>query len=104
MRDPVLLTRVLRAGGLPSTREEPLLIACPTCVLRTALKAQIILTTVPHSSPVLFGKQPLSCCTKRGFSHSPAVLGANLLAWNTGGGRGVWVRALQTQRPPLSSH
>ena len=74
---------------------ELLLIAYPTCELRTALKAQIILTTVPHSSPVLFGKQPLSCCTKRGFSRSPAALGANLPAWNAGGsGRGVWVRVL----------
>lgn len=74
---------------------ELLLIAYPTCALCTALKAQIILTTVPHSSPVLFGKQPLSCCTKRGFSRSPAALGANLPAWNAGGsGRGVWVRVL----------
>lgn len=74
---------------------ELLLIACPTCALHTALKAQIILTTVPHSSPVLFGKQPLSCCTKRSFSRSPAALGANLPAWNAGGsGRGVWVHVL----------
>ena len=76
-------------------RGELLLIACPTCALHTALKAQIILTTVPHSSPVLFGKQPLSCCTKRSFSRSPAALGANLPAWNAGGsGRGVWVHVL----------
>jgi len=81
--------------GSPSRVRELLLIAYPTCALCTALKAQIILTTVPHSSPVLFGKQPLSCCTKRGFSRSPAALGANLPAWNAGGsGRGVWVRVL----------
>lgn len=74
---------------------ELLLITCPTCVLHTELKAQIILTTVPHSSPVLSGKQPLSYCTKRDFSRSPAAPGANLPAWNMGGdGRGVWVRAL----------
>lgn len=58
----------LPAGAAPPPLHgegEWLLIAPPSCALRTALKAQIILTTVPHLSPVLFGKQPLSCCTKK---------------------------------------
>lgn len=95
-RDPALPTWSSGPAWPPLHRgREWLLIACPTCVLRTALRAQIILTTVPHSSPVPFGKQPLSCCTKRGFSRSPAAPGANLPAWNAGGGgRGVWVRVL----------
>lgn len=79
--DPCTAHLGLRAGGLPSTGEgsRSLSPAQHVCSERRALKAQIILTTVPHSSPVLFGKQPLSCCTKRGFFRSPAVLGANLL-------------------------
>lgn len=63
--DPALPARGLGPPWPPHQERGPLLIACPTRALHTALKAQIILTTVPHLSPVLFGKQPLSCCTKR---------------------------------------
>lgn len=80
------------AGRLPCTGEDSGSLSPGRRVLNSALKAQIILTTVPHLSPVLFGKQPLSRCTKRGFSRAP-----ERRAWSVG------PCTPQTRRPPLGS-
>lgn len=73
----------LRAGPASSPLgRKLLLITCPTRALRTGLKAQIVSTAAPQLSPVLFGKQPLSWCTKRGFSCSPAAQDSRPPTWS----------------------
>lgn len=59
----------------PLPRRELLLITCPTCMLRAEPKDQITLTTVPHLSPVLFGKQPL-LVAQREVSQASSSAGA----------------------------